>query len=83
MLRLESPLTEKRMIFFSLRKEMIGRRAYSDSVRLSRKDDSQTATPRKRGYKYEKQDDSASTASSLSPQSICSSISQSSIYYVA
>jgi hypothetical protein len=28
-----SPLAEKRILFFSLKKQMIGRRAYSDSVR--------------------------------------------------
>jgi hypothetical protein len=81
MLRLESPLTEKRIIFFSLRKEMIGRRAYSDSVRLSRKDDTQTAALHKRDYKSEKQDDSASTTSSSSPRSSCSGTSHSSTYY--
>jgi hypothetical protein len=30
-----SPLAEKRMLFFNLKKQMIGRRAYSDSVRGS------------------------------------------------
>ena len=28
-----SPLAEKRMLFFNLKKQMIGRRAYSDSFR--------------------------------------------------
>ncbi len=32
-LRFVSPLAMKRIIFFSLRKQMIGRRAYSDSIR--------------------------------------------------
>lgn len=30
-----SPLAEKRILFFNLKKQMIGRRAYSDSVRGS------------------------------------------------
>lgn len=70
MLRLESPLTEKRILFFALRKEMIGRRAYSDSVRLSRKHDAQGAFTRKRSHN---DNETSSTKSSYSSSSsICS-----------
>jgi hypothetical protein len=31
-----SPLAEKRFILFTVKKEMIGRRAYSDSVRMKK-----------------------------------------------
>ena len=39
MLRLESPLAEKRTLFLMNRRVLIGRRAYSDSVFLSRRDE--------------------------------------------
>jgi hypothetical protein len=32
-----SPLVEKRMVLFKIRKQIIGRRAYSDSIRTQEK----------------------------------------------
>jgi len=36
-LQMFSPLVEKRMVLFKIRKQIIGRRAYSDSIRTQEK----------------------------------------------
>ena len=45
MLGLSSPLVEKRTILFMIRKRMIGRRAYSESVAPSPKSQQKLAQP--------------------------------------
>lgn len=66
-----SPLAEKRFIFFQIRKEMIGRRAYSDSIRFTK------AVTNRRG------DDSKSPKSGNSKEGSLATVSSSSSFTIS